>query len=145
MPVTKAIILAGGMDPGLFPWSDPLPKALLPVADIPLLHYVIANLRDHGVREVFIACNAQDERLFRESCAPWMKEIRISVIAESFPMGTAGALQPIGSRIAGEPLWVLEVPCPLRGRWRSSTSFTGPATVGRPTFPAASISSVRKP
>ena len=108
MPVTKAIILAGGMDPGLLPGSDPLPKALLPVADIPLLHYVVANLRDHGVREVFIACNAQDERLFRESCAPWMKGIRISVIAESFPLGTAGALQPIGSRIAGEPFWVLE-------------------------------------
>ena len=47
----KAILLAGGQDSQLAPLAHQAPKALLPVANRPMVEYVLQHLRRNGIRE----------------------------------------------------------------------------------------------
>ncbi len=44
----KAILLAGGQDTQLVPLTHHAPKALLPVANRPMVEYVLQHLRQNG-------------------------------------------------------------------------------------------------
>ncbi|GAA3795871.1 glucose-1-phosphate thymidylyltransferase [Sphaerisporangium flaviroseum] len=48
----KALILSGGSGTRLRPFSYSMPKQLIPIANKPVLEYVLENVRDLGVREV---------------------------------------------------------------------------------------------
>ena len=50
----QAIVLAGGDDKRLFPLTAVTAKALLPVANKPMLHYPLKTLVDAGLRHVFV-------------------------------------------------------------------------------------------
>ena len=47
----KAVILAGGRGSRLMPFTEDLPKPLLPVAGSPILDYVTAQLKHYCVEE----------------------------------------------------------------------------------------------
>jgi NDP-sugar pyrophosphorylase family protein len=54
-PPEQAVILVGGLGTRLRPLTYRLPKALLPVANRPLLSYELEWLRRAGVRQVLLA------------------------------------------------------------------------------------------
>lgn len=53
-----AVILAGGAGTRLRPLTYARRKELIPLLNRPLLEYRLRNLRDHGVRDIVIACAA---------------------------------------------------------------------------------------
>lgn len=53
----KAVILAGGLGERLRPFTQAIPKPLLPIGEQSLLEIQITNLARHGFREIFIATN----------------------------------------------------------------------------------------
>lgn len=106
-PIKKAIILSGGFDLPLLQEFEDLHRSLLPVANIPLIYYSISNLIHHGTEEVFISCDSQRERYFREALQSMEKRIRIHYISEPFPLGTAGTLSNTAEYLLDEPFWVL--------------------------------------
>ncbi len=60
----KAIILAAGEGKRLHPLTRAIPKPLLPVAGVPVIDYVIANLaRCHEIDEIYIAISNHKQQL----------------------------------------------------------------------------------
>jgi NDP-sugar pyrophosphorylase family protein len=52
--VTRALILAAGFGTRLGALSDERPKPLLPVCDVPLIRYAVAQLRGAGIDEIAV-------------------------------------------------------------------------------------------
>ena len=48
----KGLILAGGLGTRLRPISHTGPKQLVPIANKPVLHYIIEDLKDSGITEI---------------------------------------------------------------------------------------------
>ena len=59
----KAIILAAGKGTRLRPLTYAIPKPLLPVAGKPTVEYMIENLKEAGVDEIYLAVSHQKEVL----------------------------------------------------------------------------------
>lgn len=56
----KGVILAGGLGSRLSPLTRVANKHLLPVWDMPMIHYPIENLVNSGIKDVFIVSNDVD-------------------------------------------------------------------------------------
>lgn len=53
----QAIILAGGKGTRLKPFTNVIPKPLVPIGDMPILEVVLRQLHHHGVKKVVLAVN----------------------------------------------------------------------------------------
>lgn len=62
--VTKAIIPAGGLGSRFLPVSAAIPKELFPVFDKPLIHYAIEELKEAGVKDVYVVVSPWKRPLF---------------------------------------------------------------------------------
>lgn len=54
MMIEKAFILAAGLGSRLRPYTDTMPKPMVPVNGQPIIDYAIADLAAHGVREIIV-------------------------------------------------------------------------------------------
>jgi len=59
----KALILAAGRGERLLPMTESRPKALLPIANKPLIDYQIAALKREGVYEIAVVAGHYEEKL----------------------------------------------------------------------------------
>lgn len=50
----KALVLAGGLGTRLRPFTETMPKQLMPIANQPVLEHVLSNIRTLGVREICV-------------------------------------------------------------------------------------------
>jgi NDP-sugar pyrophosphorylase family protein len=57
----KAVILAGGLGTRLKPFTDILPKPLLPLGNKSLMEIQIENLKLSGFNDIYIATNYKSE------------------------------------------------------------------------------------
>lgn len=91
------LILAGGKGTRLKPFTNAIPKPLVPVGDLPILEIVLRQLRNHGVTRITLAVNhlARLIEAFFGDGERLGLEIRYSL--EESPLGTAGPI-----RLAGE-------------------------------------------
>src|SRR3954467_8475560 len=95
-PVSRAIILAGGLGMRLRPYTAVLPKPLMPVGDRPVLDIVLRQLSYQGFDRVTIAAGYLAELIeafFRDGQA---HGVDIDYHREHTPLGTAGAIATIG-------------------------------------------------
>ncbi len=90
--VQKAIVLVGGFGTRLRPLSCTRPKALFPVANVPLLERVVRALAEGGVEEVVLAVSYQADLIEAKLGGGEKFSIRIKYSREKHPLGTAGPL-----------------------------------------------------
>jgi len=63
--IKKAIILTAGLGTRLLPLSKAISKELLPLADKPIIHYLIKEVLDSGLKEiVFVVSPGKKEAIF---------------------------------------------------------------------------------
>jgi mannose-1-phosphate guanylyltransferase/phosphomannomutase len=103
----KAILLAGGQDSHMVPLIRTVPKALLPVANRPLVEHLLLNLRKNGIREVALAVNGHAEAYRNVLEDGERLGMKISYSRESSPRGTAGCLLPLADFIGEDPFLVI--------------------------------------
>ncbi|GAX72742.1 hypothetical protein CEUSTIGMA_g198.t1 [Chlamydomonas eustigma] len=111
----QGIILAGGGgdDKQLFPLSAGTPKALLPVANKPLLSYPLKTLSDAGLKTAFVivsgekASAAISSWLQTEYPATTNSALHCEVITVPEDYGTADALRSVASKITASTLVVI--------------------------------------
>ena len=57
----KAVILDGGLGSRLRPFTDTIPKPLLPVGEKSILEIQIARLKEYGFDEIYLATNYKSD------------------------------------------------------------------------------------
>jgi len=103
----RAVILAGGQDTHLVPLVRTVPKPLLPVANRPMVEYLLQLVRRHGIREVALALSGSPE-IYQQTLGDGRKlGLSLTYSEEPNPRGTAGCLLPLADFIGNEPFMVI--------------------------------------
>jgi NDP-sugar pyrophosphorylase family protein len=92
----QCVILAGGLGTRMRPWTERLPKTLIPVHGVPFAHYQLAWLARHGVTEVVysIAVLGEMVRDFVGDGSRW--GLAASYVEDGKELvGTGGALRRV--------------------------------------------------
>ena len=88
----KALILVGGKGTRLKPYTNVIPKPLLPVGDRPILEIILHQLKSSGVKEIVLAVGHLSH-LFESFFGDGKDhDLKISYSFEDKPLGTAGAI-----------------------------------------------------
>lgn len=89
---TPVFLMAGGFGRRLAPLTDNCPKPMLHVAGVPLLERIICQFSDMGFRNFYISVHYLSEHLvnYFGNGSKW--NVSVNYIAETQPLGTAGAL-----------------------------------------------------
>src|SRR6185295_9182872 len=86
----KAVILAGGLGSRLRPFTEIIPKPLLPVGESSVLEIQILSLAKHGVTDVFVATNYMAEYVQAFLGDGRKYGVRLAFSREDRPLGTCG-------------------------------------------------------
>ena len=89
----KAVILAGGLGTRLKPFTEIIPKPLLPIGDKAILEIQIQRLKQAGVEEIFLATNYKSEYISNFIGDGSRYDVKIVVSKEKKPLGTAGPIK----------------------------------------------------
>ena len=93
------VIMAGGKGSRLEPFTNVLPKPLIPINDSKtVIEHIIGNFLDSGFYDYYISINFKGKILkaYFEELNP---EYSVSFIEENKPLGTAGALRNLIGKI----------------------------------------------
>lgn len=102
----KAVILSGGLGTRLKPFTEVIPKPLLPIGEKAVLEIQIEHLRDHGFTEIYLATNyksAYIENFFGDGSN---YGVTLKISKEETPLGTAGPVRLIEEELS-EPFLVM--------------------------------------
>jgi len=88
----KAVILAGGLGSRLKPFTEIIPKPLLPIGEKSILEIQIERLKSSGFDEIILATNYKSDYIEQFLGNGNQYGVKISISKESEPLGTAGPL-----------------------------------------------------
>ena len=91
LPV-QAVVMAGGAGDRLRPLTNELPKAMLPIGERPLLEHILRQLRQTGIRDVFLSTHYKAEVIANHFGDGRNFGVALRYLKEAQPLGTAGAL-----------------------------------------------------
>ena len=102
----KAVILAGGLGMRLRPFTEVIPKPLLPIGEKAILEIQIERLKYYGFDEIFIATNYKSEYIENFIGDGSKYGVKLTISKEDKPLGTAGPLTLIKEHL-DEPFLVM--------------------------------------
>ena len=92
------IIMAGGYGKRLKPFTEVLPKPLIPIGNIPIISIIIKRFSIFGIKNIYLSLNYKSEIV-----KAYIKNSKISnkikFISEKFPLGTCGSLSILNKKI----------------------------------------------
>jgi NDP-sugar pyrophosphorylase family protein len=89
----KAVILSGGMGSRLKPFTEIIPKPLLPIGEKAVLEIQMQNLKRYGIKDIYLATNYKSsyiESFFGDGSK---YGVRLVISKENKPLGTAGPIR----------------------------------------------------
>ena len=95
----KAVILAGGKGARLKPFTDALPKPMLPIGAKPLLEINIEYLKQWGFNEIILAIGYKKESITHYFENGRRLSVKITYSEEKEPLGTGGAVKKAANKI----------------------------------------------
>ncbi len=96
----QVVILTGGLGERLKPFTNILPKALIPVDGISIIEHIIKNFNKYGIYKFNLITNYKSEIIhsyLKHNSA--LKKNKFIFFEESKPLGTAGGLFLIKNKI----------------------------------------------
>ncbi len=87
----QVVVLAGGVGSRLRPWTNKMPKPLLPMLDMSLLERVVEGVPNHLIDEVVVAGGYKVE-MIEEYFSRIDVDFDVRIVNENKPLGTGGAL-----------------------------------------------------
>jgi glucose-1-phosphate thymidylyltransferase len=99
----KGLVLSGGKGTRLRPITHTSAKQLVPVANKPILYYVMENLAEAGIRDVgvIVGDTAAEIRAACGDGSAW--GLKLTYIPQDAPLGLAHAVKIAEDFLAGEP------------------------------------------
>ena len=86
----KAVILAAGEGRRLRPFTETMPKVMLPIANKPILEYVFDALKKAGINDIILVVGYKKECIME--CFKDYEGLNISYVFQDKQLGTAHAL-----------------------------------------------------
>jgi mannose-1-phosphate guanylyltransferase/phosphomannomutase len=86
----KVVIPAGGEGSRLFPYTNIVPKALLPVGGKPVIWWITQNLLKHGFEDVIVCVNQEYVNNFAYEFRDYRNNV--TIIQNDRPLGSAGEI-----------------------------------------------------
>jgi NDP-sugar pyrophosphorylase family protein len=102
----KAVILSGGLGTRLRPFTEVIPKPLLPIGEKAVLEIQIEHLRENGFNHIFLATNYKSgyiENFFGDGSK---YGVNLTISKEDKPLGTAGPVKLLEEHL-NEPFLVM--------------------------------------
>ena len=97
----KAVILAGGLGTRLQPYTNSLPKPMLPLGEKPILEHLIEWVRKNGVKEI-VLCVSYLRKKIEDYFGNGQKfGVKIEYAVSNNPLATAGQLKTAEKFIDG--------------------------------------------
>lgn len=87
----QVVVLAGGVGSRLRPWTNSMPKPLLPMLDMSLLERVVEGIPNHLIDEVVVAGGYKVD-MIQQYFAQAEVDFDVRIVNETQPLGTGGAL-----------------------------------------------------
>lgn len=102
----KAVILAGGLGSRLRPFTEVIPKPLLPIGEKAVLEIQIERFKKYGFDEIYLATNYKSDYIEKFFGDGSRYGVKLEVSREEIPLGTAGPLKLLKKKI-NEPFIVM--------------------------------------
>ncbi len=99
-------MLAGGFGTRLRPWTENVPKPLLPILDKSMIEHVVGILPESQVERVLIAAGYGVQKM-REHFTSVSLPYEVEIIEETEPLGTGGAIANCRERLSGGTFCVI--------------------------------------
>ncbi len=90
--------MAGGKGTRIRPLTLIRPKPMVPVANRPLVEYIIEKLKNSGYKDIILTLNYLQSRI-KGKIENKYKELNIKYSVENYPMGTAGGVKKAGKHM----------------------------------------------
>ncbi|XP_058107378.1 uncharacterized protein LOC131250961 isoform X5 [Magnolia sinica] len=106
----QVVVLAGGTSKNLHPIvSKEVPKALLPVANRPVLSYVLELLESSNLKDLIVVVEGEDAalRIGGWISAAYVDRLSVEVAAVPEDVGTAGALRAVAHLLTAKDILVV--------------------------------------
>ena len=102
----KAVILAGGLGTRLKPFTESIPKPLLPIGEKAILEIQIERLMKYGFNEIYLATNYKSEYIKGFFGDGSRYGVKLAISKETKPLGTVGPLTLLEKELT-EPFIVM--------------------------------------
>ena len=103
----KAVILAGGLGTRLKPFTDVIPKPLLPIGEKAILEIQIERLAQCGFDEVILATNYKADYIENFLGDGSRYGVKVEISREQKQLGTAGPLKLLETQLSDAPFLVM--------------------------------------
>lgn len=85
------VIMAGGKGSRLYPYTKILPKALIPIGEMPITEHIINRFAECGCNHFYLVLNHK-KNMVKSYFDNIKKEYSLSYVDEEIPLGTGGGL-----------------------------------------------------
>jgi NDP-sugar pyrophosphorylase family protein len=103
----KAVILSGGLGTRLRPFTEVIPKPLLPVGEKAVLEIQIERLKKFGFDEIYLATNYKSDYIEKFFGDGKRYGVSLTISKEDKPLGTAGPVKLLEEKLAGDAFIVM--------------------------------------
>lgn len=103
----KAVILAGGLGSRLKPFTEIIPKPLLPLGEKSLLELQIELLKKNGFDEIYLAVNYKADYIESYLGDGSKYGVKLHYSLETKPLGTCGPITLIKEHLKDEPFLLM--------------------------------------
>ena len=103
----KAVILSGGLGTRLRPFTEVIPKPLLPIGEKAVLEIQIEHLNANGFDHIFLATNYKSDYIENFFGNGNKYGVKLTISKEDKPLGTAGPVKLLQNQLNDEPFLVM--------------------------------------